>query len=72
MPPRRDGVAPTAARAKRLQRLAAQVYGDGWERGLREEMMVEATTVWRWLNAKVPIPQSVFVALECKVREAKK
>lgn len=68
MPPRRERP-PSAARAKRLQRLAAEVYGAAWQKTLADEMMVTATTVWRWVNAQVEIPQSVFVALECKVRE---
>lgn len=68
MPPRRERP-PSAARAKRLQRLAAKVYGDGWERALGVEMKVRESTVWRWLNTQTEIPEAVFVALECKARE---
>ncbi len=68
MPPRRERP-PSAARAKRLQRLAAAVYGERWRPALVAEMMVDDSTVSRWINALVEIPQAVFVALECKRRE---
>lgn len=67
MPPRRD--APPLSRARRLAKLAAELYGEHWRRALAEEMMVNDTTVSRWERAMVAIPQAVFVALECRVRE---
>lgn len=68
MPPRREAP-PSAARAKRFGKLAAQVYGDDWRRALAAEMLVNDTTVSRWLRGIVEIPGAVFVALECRARE---
>lgn len=67
MPPRRDP--PPSAHGKRLVRLAAALYGDGWRPALAAEMMVDATTVSRWERGLVRVPQAVFVAIECKLRE---
>lgn len=68
MPPAKP---PPAAntRAVRLERLAMRIYGESWRAALAEEMMVEPSTVWRWQSGNAPIPQAVFVALECRARE---
>ena len=60
---------PTTARALRLERLAASVFGADWRGPLSEIMLVDPATVWRWTAQKGPIPEAVFVALECLAKE---
>jgi hypothetical protein len=59
----------TAARSRRLERLAAAVFGDDWRAQIAALMLVDPATVWRWCNGRAPIPEAVFVALECLKRE---
>jgi hypothetical protein len=51
-----------------LNQLATKVFGLDWRVELATVMKVHRTTVLRWENGTVPIPQSVFVALKCLLK----
>lgn len=45
------------------------LYGYGWQTRLAEALMVDGSTVRRWVSGAVPIPGPAQAALNCFLRE---
>lgn len=54
-----------------FQTLAQSALGDDWRRQLPAVARVKASTVWRWVNGKMPVRASVIALLET-IRDAKR
>lgn len=47
-----------------------KLYGNwGWQTRLAEALMVDGSTVRRWVSGAIPVPGPVAAALRCFLRE---
>lgn len=50
----------------RFCQISRELFGDrGWQTKLASILGVDGSTVRRWVNGSVPIPNPVWAALEC-------
>ena len=52
--------------AEELQKAGVELYGSwGWQTRLAENLLVDGSTVRRWVSGAVPIPGPVEAAVTC-------
>lgn len=52
-----------------LSEIGKQLYGYGWQTRLAEALMVDGSTVRRWVSGAVSVPGPVEAAVKCFLRE---
>ena len=48
-----------------LRSAGRELYGYGWQTRLAEALMIDSSTVRRWVSGAVPIPGPAQAAIEC-------
>jgi plasmid maintenance system antidote protein VapI len=55
-----------------LKDAAVKLFGEsGWVTALAENLGVDRTQVWRYVNGRTPVPGPVAAAVECWLSRAK-
>lgn len=58
---------------QQLREAGVTLYGHwGWQTRLAEALMVDGSTVRRWVSGAVPIPGPAQAAIKCFLREAQR